>query len=77
MNNGINNYIDRIKNPNLPLIDFEFLMNHPEFISYVWEKYLIDITFKNMVDEKISSDVNFKYRFLNTFKNFIDKGKSR
>ena len=52
-------------------------MNHPEFISYVWEKYLTDTTFKTMVDEKINVDVNFKYRFLNTFKNFIDKGKSR
>ena len=77
MNNGINNYLDRIKNPNLPLIDFEFLMNYPEFIRYVWEKYLIDITFKNMVDEKISSDVNFKYRFLNTFRSYINKDKSR
>ena len=52
-------------------------MNYPEFISYVWEKYLIDITFKNMVDEKISSDVNFKYRFLNTFRSYINKDKSR
>lgn len=77
MNNGINNYLDRIKNPNLPLIDFEFLMNHPEFISYVWEKYVTDMTFKNMVNEKIMWDVNFKYKFLNTFKSFIDKGKSR
>lgn len=77
MNNGINNYFDRIKNPNLSLIDFEFLMNHPEFISYVWEKYLTDTTFKTMVDEKINVDVNFKYRFLNTFKSFIEKGKSR
>lgn len=77
MNNGINNYLERIKNPNLPLIDFEFLMNHPEFISYVWEKYVTDMTFKNMVNEKIMWDVNFKYKFLNTFKSFIDKGKSR
>lgn len=77
MNKGINNYLDRIKNPNLPLIDFEFLMNHPEFISYVWEKYVTDMTFKNMVNEKIMLDVNFKYKFLNTFKSFIDKGKSR
>lgn len=77
MNKGINNYLDRIKNPNLPLIDFEFLMNHPEFISYVWEKYVTDMTFKNMVNEKIMWDVNFKYKFLNTFKSFIDKGKSR
>ncbi|MDD5865387.1 MAG: hypothetical protein PUD07_02720 [bacterium] len=77
MNNGINNYLERIKNPNLPLIDFEFLMNHPEFISYVWEKYVTDMTFKNMVNEKIMLDVNFKYKFLNTFKSFIDKGKSR
>ena len=68
MNKGINNYLDRIKNPNLPLIDFEFLMNHPEFISYVWEKYVTDMTFKNMVNEKIMWDVNFKYKFLNTFK---------
>ena len=77
MNKGINNYLDRIKNPNLPLIDFEFLMNHPEFISYVWEKYVTDMTFKNMVNEKTMWDVNFKYKFLNTFKSFIDKGKSR
>ena len=54
MKYGIYSYEERLKNPNLPLIDFEYLINHPEYINYVWEKYLMDINFQNKVNEKLT-----------------------
>ena len=77
MKYGIYSYEERLKNPHLPLIDFEYLINHPEYINYVWEKYLMDINFQNKVNEKLFYDENFKNRFNSIFNNYLNKEKSR
>ncbi len=77
MKYGIYSYEERLKNPNLPLIDFEYLVNHPECINYVWEKYLMDINFQNKVNEKMLYDENFKNRFNSLFSGYLNKEKSR
>lgn len=77
MKYGIYSYEERLKNPNLPLIDFGYLINHPECINYVWEKYLMDINFQNKVNEKMLYDENFKNRFNSLFSSYLNKEKSR
>lgn len=75
MKNGINTYEEMLKNPMLKIIDFEFLVGHPEAKFLVWEKYNNDYSFKMKIDELIECDASFKKRFYNAFDSFLSNNK--
>ena len=70
--NGINTFYDSLNNPFKGIIDFEYLVSHPEAKFNIWEKYNNDPAFKLRIDEMIERDVVFKNRFNNAFNSFIN-----
>ncbi len=52
------------------LINFEYVMTHPEVKYQIWEKFRFDTTFKNKVNERIALDSSFKIRWFKYFGSF-------
>ncbi len=71
MNKAIPTYEERIQNPSLSIINFSYVIMHPESISEVWNKYCFDTTFRMQVNQKIKTDVMFKRKFYELFKEYI------
>lgn len=72
---------ERNKNSNFELINFEYLLTHPEVKLEVWQKYNFDQVFKRKVNEKMKYNQGFKIRFCKCFQSYINtefkKDKSR
>ena len=63
-------YEESLKRPYDSLINFEYLITHPENKYQIWEKFIFDTSFKNRVNEKIALDKSFKQRWFNHFGSF-------
>ena len=74
---GVTTYEDRLRNPNLSILDFEFIVLHPEARSAIWEKYCMDTLFKMRIDEQMKNDLLFAYRFNEVFKSYLNQGRRR
>ena len=65
---GINTYEERIKNPNIDLINWEEIANYPECRLIIWNKYMTDPYFKQEINMRRSNNVFFNYQFKKYFK---------
>lgn len=70
---GINSYEERLKNPYLGLIDWEYISLHPEAKLAIKQRYSTDTFFKAKIEEAKASDILFKEKFEQYFEN----GRSR
>lgn len=70
---GINSYEEMLRHPEKEIIDFEFLMTHPEYKAAVWLRYETDIAFQSRLDQIMSVNLYFKSRFNHCFEDFITK----
>ena len=77
MNNGMPSYEERLRNPNLSIIDFEYITLHPEAKAAIWERYLTDIVFKVKLNECMNNDLLFAFRLQEAFKSYLDRGMRR
>ena len=59
-----------LRQPYDSLINFEYIMTHPEAKYEVWEKFVFDYSFKNRVNERIAFDSSFKQRWFKYFGSF-------
>ncbi len=64
---GVNSYEQRIKNPGLDILDFEFLSIHPEAKLAIWQRYNTDVIFKSKIDMHLANNVYFRYLFKKHF----------
>lgn len=60
---GVNTYQERIKNPGVGIINWEFISNHPEAKLAIWERYQTDASFKIQLDQLKENDPYFKRMF--------------
>ncbi len=76
---GINTYEERIKNPNIDLINWEEIANYPECRLIIWNKYMTDPYFKQEINMRRSNNVFFNYQFKKYFKSYLIEleGQSR
>ena len=74
---GMPSFEDRLRNPSLSVIDFEFITLHPEAKLAIWQRYCQDVLFKMRIDEYIKKDLVFAFRFKEAFKSYFQKGKGR
>lgn len=65
---GVHTYEEQIKNPNLSIIDFEYIILHPEAKLAIQERYHTDVFFREKINEAMARDVIFKNKFLKHFK---------
>lgn len=71
MSKAIPSYEERLRNPGLELINFSYLLTHPESIYEVWLRYKTDVTFKMQLTEKMYLNPIFKQKFYETFKHYL------
>ena len=60
---GIYGYEERLKNPYLSLIDWEYIILHPEAKLAIMTRYNTDIFFKKRIDEAKAIDSLFEQKF--------------
>lgn len=70
---GVPSYEQRLRNPGLSVIDFEFVSLHPEAKFAIWERYCIDSFFRMKIREQMLLDPIFKKRFRDAFRSFLDQ----
>ena len=61
---------ESLRQPYDSLINFEYIMTHPEAKYIIWEKFRFDTTFKNRINERILTDQSFKLRWFKYFGSF-------
>lgn len=67
----IPSYEERLRNPHLKVLDFELLVSHPEAKLAVWQRYKMDILFRNRLNDLMRIDYSFKKRFIEIFQEYI------
>ncbi len=60
---GVHTYEEIIRDPYLNIIDWTYISLHPEAKIAIRERYQIDSTFKNIIDEKKNNSPLFKRKF--------------
>lgn len=68
--NGLNSYEEMVRNPGKEIIDFEYLVLHPEAKLEIASKYRRDPLFRQKLFEKMCTSPNFKQRFDACFRNY-------
>lgn len=63
-------FLERVTNPYLGLIDWEYLLLHPEAKIAIQERYKNDPFFREKIDEFKEKDVLFKRKFESYFGSF-------
>ncbi len=71
MKNGINDFYERLSGK--PLIDFQYVCVHPESVSIIWERYCLDVNFRDEVDRRLAGDISFRDSFYRYFKDLLDE----
>ncbi len=71
---GYNSLEERMKNPSKDIIDWEYLLTHPESKFLVWEKYQIN---PYEIDAKRKTDAVFDMKFRECFSSFINEESTR
>ena len=61
---------ESLRQPVDSLINFEYLLTHPEAKYQVWEKFRFDYGFKKRVNERIFLDPSFKAKWFKYFGSF-------
>lgn len=71
MDKPIYTFEDLVKNPGMDLINFEYLLTHPDVKIEVWHRYCYDSLFREIIGRKMLIDSVFKTRFFETFKGYF------
>ena len=71
---GVHSYEEQIKNPNLSIIDFEYIILHPEAKLAIQERYYTDAFFREKINEAMARDVIFKNKILKYF-NIVNRSR--
>ncbi len=75
MKDGIYTYLERTAGK--PLIDWGYLLLHPEAVARVWERYLLDDIFRFEVNRRLLSDSSafqvFKGKFYQYFGDLLEE----
>lgn len=79
MKNGISSLEERFNGK--PLIDFGYVLTHPECVNLIWERYNVDLIFKYEVDRRLLSnnpiDEYFKVSFYKYFGDLLENTRGR
>lgn len=60
---GVYSFEERVKNPYLDLIDWEYVMLHPEAYMAIQERYQLDPFFRERIDRAKAKNYAFKEKF--------------
>lgn len=60
---GVYSFEEQIKNPKLSIIDFEYIILHPEAKLAIQERYYTDPFFRERIDRAKAKNYAFKEKF--------------
>ena len=68
---GINTFEDTLRNPTKDIIDWEYIMLHPEVKYEIWKMYRFNSLFALKINQKIKNNELFRLRFYKYFNEFM------